>query len=839
MTSPQEVPIYKRSLFSWVLRTKWSFQLLLVLLIFGLVFMRVLPLEIQKRIVNEVLAVGDVGQLVTYCLIFLLAVLLSSLLKLAVNALQTVIGQRALTDMRRELYQHILRLPLSFFRKTPTGTVVASLVTELAASANFVGAAVAVPLSNVLTLVAIGAYLIWLNALLGIVTLSIYPIALFVVPLVQRGVNNWNKQRVDSSNKMASRITESVSGISEIHAQGSFQSEEHSYNTIIERLLRIRIIWTLYRHGVKVTNNLFVGLGPVVVMLLGGYLLMQGETELGSIVAFLSAQEKLYDPWKELIDFYQTQQDASVRYNKVMQIFEGETEFTLIADRLPAVPHRGRIEIQDLDFVTPNNIKLLDQVNLTIEAGEHLALVGFSGSGKSTLAKCIAQLYSYTGGEVLLDGHSVSSMSKEEIIRSIGFISQDPFIFTGTIGDNLLYACNAVEDFPDRDGNSKPINLDDKIAALQQAGVFVDTLRFGLNTILDLQLYPELEERFLKVRGNFRENFGNELAEHVEFYHQDNYLYHSTIIENIIFGYIQDNLALDNLEEDQAFLGFLKDANLSLPLLETGADLLKQTVDILGREVPRDPVFFEQTPITPDEYDSYLELVDQLPGSSLTGLMKGQRLLLLKLAFRYVPALHKIIDLQPLLEKLILSGRQEFRLWSGEHMAGAVSFYRDSEYIRSQSILNNIFFGSLTSDSPKVEDRVNQCIVQLLIEEDLLEQVADIGMEFEVGTRGDKLSGGQQQKLSIARVLLKKPKVLIMDEATSALDNASQSRIQNLIEKWKGSTTVISVIHRLDLLPSFDKVAVMKSGKVVESGAPQKLLEDQGVLYELVHGKKH
>lgn len=839
MTSPQEVPIYKRSLFSWVLRTKWSFQLLLVLLIFGLVFMRVLPLEIQKRIVNEVLAVGDVGQLVTYCLIFLLAVLLSSLLKLAVNALQTVIGQRALTDMRRELYQHILRLPLSFFRKTPTGTVVASLVTELAASANFVGAAVAVPLSNVLTLVAIGAYLIWLNALLGIVTLSIYPIALFVVPLVQRGVNNWNKQRVDSSNKMASRITESVSGISEIHAQGSFQSEEHSYNTIIERLLRIRIIWTLYRHGVKVTNNLFVGLGPVVVMLLGGYLLMQGETELGSIVAFLSAQEKLYDPWKELIDFYQTQQDASVRYNKVMQIFEGETEFTLIADRLPAVQHRGRIEIQDLDFVTPNNIKLLDQVNLTIEAGEHLALVGFSGSGKSTLAKCIAQLYSYTGGEVLLDGHSVSSMSKEEIIRSIGFISQDPFIFTGTIGDNLLYACNAVEDFPDRDGNSKPINLDDKIAALQQAGVFVDTLRFGLNTILDLQLYPELEERFLKVRANFRENFGNELAEHVEFYHQDNYLYHSTIIENIIFGYIQDNLALDNLEEDQAFLGFLKDANLSLPLLETGADLLKQTVDILGREVPRDPVFFEQTPITPDEYDSYLELVDQLPGSSLTGLMKGQRLLLLKLAFRYVPALHKIIDLQPLLEKLILSGRQEFRLWSGEHMAGAVSFYRDSEYIRSQSILNNIFFGSLTSDSPKVEDRVNQCIVQLLIEEDLLEQVADIGMEFEVGTRGDKLSGGQQQKLSIARVLLKKPKVLIMDEATSALDNASQSRIQNLIEKWKGSTTVISVIHRLDLLPSFDKVAVMKSGKVVESGAPQKLLEDQGVLYELVHGKKH
>jgi ABC-type multidrug transport system fused ATPase/permease subunit len=77
-----------------------------------------------------------------------------------------------------------------------------------------------------------------------------------------------------------------------------------------------------------------------------------------------------------------------------------------------------------------------------------------------------------------------------------------------------------------------------------------------------------------------------------------------------------------------------------------------------------------------------------------------------------------------------------------------------------------------------------------------------------------------------------------MDEATSALDNASQSRIQNLIEKWRGTTTVISVIHRLDLLPSFDKVAVMKSGKIIESGVPDKLLADQGVLHELVHGKK-
>ena len=111
-------------------------------------------------------------------------------------------------------------------------------------------------------------------------------------------------------------------------------------------------------------------------------------------------------------------------------------------------------------------------------------------------------------------------------------------------------------------------------------------------------------------------------------------------------------------------------------------------------------------------------------------------------------------------------------------------------------------------------------------------------MEFHVGNNGDKLSGGQQQKLAIARVFLKRPQVMIMDEATSALDNNSQARIQVIVEKWRGKCTVISVIHRLDLLSSYDKVAVMKEGKIVEWGSPATLKEEKGLLYELIHGKK-
>ena len=165
-------------------------------------------------------------------------------------------------------------------------------------------------------------------------------------------------------------------------------------------------------------------------------------------------------------------------------------------------------------------------------------------------------------------------------------------------------------------------------------------------------------------------------------------------------------------------------------------------------------------------------------------------------------------------------------------------FTNVTEYIYGQTILNNIFFGKTTTSNPKAQERIDQSIIQLLIEEDFLEKILEIGMQYQVGTKGDKLSGGQQQKLAIARVFLKNPNILIMDEATSALDNKSQTRIQNLIDtRWRGHSTVLSVVHRLDTIKTYDKVAVMKAGKIVEFGPYDELMEKKGFLYELV-GKK-
>ena len=144
----------------------------------------------------------------------------------------------------------------------------------------------------------------------------------------------------------------------------------------------------------------------------------------------------------------------------------------------------------------------------------------------------------------------------------------------------------------------------------------------------------------------------------------------------------------------------------------------------------------------------------------------------------------------------------------------------------------------MKTQHPKAQEKISQNAIQLLIQDDLLETILKIGMEFQVGSNGDRLSGGQRQKLAIARIFLKAPKILIMDEATSALDNKSQARIQNLLENhWKGKSTVISIAHRLDIIKNYDYVAVMKSGKIGELGTYDELIGKKGLLYELVHGK--
>lgn len=838
MQNNDSKPITKTSLYSWVFHKNLKLQLLVAAVILITVAMRVLPLEMQKRIINQAIGMRDLHKLYLYCGLYIGATVLAGVLKYVINLMQNYIGERTLKEIRKRLYEHVLSLPVNFYRHTSPGQVISYTITELIPVATFIGAAVAVPLVNVLTFLAMAGYMFYLNPLLGALSISIYPVEIFVIPKLQKFFNRANRDRIDQNQQVAGLIGESISGVHEVHSNASIPLESNKFRKVIERLYSATLRMNAFKFGIKFVNNFFQSLGPFILFLVGGYLAIKGRFDLGALVAFLSAYEKLYDPWRELMDFWQNFVDSSVRYKQVMDGFDVAPEHDLICKGREPVSMDGNISIQDLSFEVGGGIRLLDKVNVEIMPGEHVALVGFSGSGKSTLALCIAQLYRYTGGTLKIDGFEVNDLSKQDIAKNVGMVAQQPFIFSGTVRENLMYTCDALalQGGSCTGGKGDP-SLDKTIEVVQQVGLFLDVLSFGLRFTLDPEKHAHLVEAIIHAREEFRESHAEDLKDDVEFFETEEYSQYLSVGANVIWGAPnKPEWRTDQLYRNEVFVRFLEEHGLRTPLETLGADIVAKTIGHIGPDAEH-PDQLLHTPVSIEEYDAIRRIAGKIDQGR--ELSDDARTTLLRLALTMVSGVHTITELPPELSAALVRTRVPFMDMMRELDPDALDFLNRSNYVHTRSIQDNIIFGRVKTNHKGSEERINERIMQLLIMEGVLEQVVEMGLDFEVGSMGDRLSGGQRQKIALARTFLKSPPIMILDEATAALDNASQARVQNLLtNKYRGKNTLVAVIHRFDLLKHYDKVVVLKAGRVVEQGGYEELLEKKGALHQLVHGKK-
>lgn len=834
-------PVTKRSMYYWVLHKNRPLQLAMITIIVVTVGMRLVPIEMQKRIISDAIQLKKVDALIYYCMIYITAVFSAGILKYAINILQAKVGESTLFRIRKHLYDHILTLPMPFFRRTSPGLVVSTLMAELLPMATFAGMAISAPLVNILTFFAFAGYMLYLDPLLAGLSVSIYPIEMMIIPMLQRKYNKLNRQKTNGLRHTSSIISESMTGIHEIQGNCAFSLEETKFQKSARWLYNITYRLQIVKFGIKFTNNLFQSLGPFILFLVGGYLAIQGKFQLGALVAFLSAYEKLYDPWKELMEFYQLYQDCVVRYKQVMDYFDLAAEFDSMPEGRATYELNGDIHIKDLSFTIGTNIRILDNIDLDIKAGEHLALVGFSGSGKSTLASAVGQMLKYTGGNVQLDGHEVAQMSKQDIAENVGIVAQHPFIFDGTIRNNLVYSSEALMR---QRGETDPVlpDLDRIIEVAQQVGLFVDVLGFGLRTTLTKDSPPELIESLIRAREQFQQLHGATLHNDIEFFNAEAYLQYASIAENIVFGASRDeNISLSNIHKQHHFVNFLEEFNLLTQLELLGCLIATLTIELIHNS-PDQQELLQRSPVPADALPTYRQIVEQLrraqtPEEGLVKLEQDARGELLFLSLNFTPSQHSIATIPEELFNSISSIRKSFKKYMDEHMPQTFTTYSRDKYVHTLTIMDNIAYGHIKLDNAGAEERVQKHMNQLLIIEGVLEPILEIGLNHSVGNMGEDLSGGQRQKVALARAFLKQPPIYIFDEATSALDNASQTRIQNIMERMlKGKATILSVVHRLDTLPGYDSVAVLRSGKLVEKGTYEELMEKKGSLYELVHG---
>ncbi len=850
--------ITKKPLFYWILTKYRGLQLFLLLLIIVSLFFKVYPLEMQRKIINIAINLKKLELLYLYCALYMGAVLLAGLIKYYINVLQSVIGQKILIHMRQQLYTHVLRMPLQFFHKTQAGIIISAMTSELNAVGNFLGGALAIPAASVLTFIAFLGYMIYLNPLLGVMTSLIYPFEFIVIPMLQKRYNILNRKRVRTTRSMANLVNESVSGIHEVQSNSSFQLEQNKLDTFITKFYTTMKGLFIFKYGIKFSNNFFQSLGPFLLFLVGGYLAINGQFTIGALVAFLSAYEKVYDPWKEIIMYYQDYQDAQVRYKQIMETFDMPEEILIdIPKDLETKTLKGKIEARDVGFQINEDVRLLEEINLDLEAGKHLALIGFSGSGKSTLANLLSQLLTHNEGTLKIDDYNIEDLSKLDIAQNLSTVSQHPFIFTGSVNDNLLYSCEALRfagkdiDLPDRDT---------VIDMVREVGLEEDIIRWGFRSIIPLEKARGLADKILSMRRIVHETLRQEFEGVVEFYDAETFLEYSNIGQNIIFGEYADNNTSDFLATRKRFQTFLHTHDLEETLLQLGQNIAETTVTLL-RDMRQDEFFFQGSPMEPNEFDRYADIIQKLKKQQSRDLEQKEKDDLLKLALRYIPGQHKIFTISESLRQTIVEVRSKYLL-NVEHInieqckdgtiqqqivpidkmkekeqedENIFTPYCSSQYLYNHTLLDNVLFGTVI-DRDAIRTQLGELALHHFSKEGLLDEIIEIGLDFHVGSKGDNLSGGQKQKIALARALLKKTPILILDEATSGLDNSSQTKVQNYInDNLKGNTTVVAVVHRLDMISEYDHIIVLKAGKIVESGTYDDLLAAKGVLYELVN----
>src|SRR3954471_10502430 len=405
------------SIYRFVLRYSLPEQVYLVvvtLLSFPFLYA---SLDLPKQIVNEAiggkhpphelfgLGLGQIGYLVLLCFVFLVFVLINGWFKYHLNVRKGRVGERMLRRLRYDLFERLLRFPMRHFDRTATGEIIAMLTAELEPVGGFIGDAFALPIAQAGTLLTIFIFMFVQNPLLGAAAIALYPLQAYFIPKMQRRIRQLGRLRVRRVRSLSDRIGESIAAQVEIRTNAGAQHQLADISHRLGEIYDIRFDIYNRKFLVKFLNNLLNQLTPFFFFVIGGYFVINGELSFGALVAVLAAYKELSAPWKELLDFYQNQQDVAIKYEQVVEQFHvaDMLDPRLLFDEGRAIqPPQGEVELTNVSLVDSDGIRLLDGLNLAFPFGTHVALVGPSNGGKNLVPQLLARLDMPSGGQITL-----------------------------------------------------------------------------------------------------------------------------------------------------------------------------------------------------------------------------------------------------------------------------------------------------------------------------------------------------------------------------------------------------------------------------------------------------
>ena len=358
------------------------------------------------------------------------------------------VGQRMLYTLRNAIFNKLQELPVSFFNQNKAGDLISRVNNDTDKLNQFFSQSLMQFVSSIITMIGAGIFLLSINFELGAAALSPAVVIVIFTMALSPWVKSKNAKNLQSVGGMSAEIQESLNNFKVIIAFNRRDYFRKRFDDANKENYKTAI-------GAGLANNIFVpvyGLlssaAQLIVLLFGIYLISVGNFTLGLLVSYISYCINFYNPLRQLAALWTSFQVAMASWDRISQILFLETNLALVEND-QTVTSDALLEFKDVHFSYDDSKEILHHINLRFEKGKTYALIGPTGGGKTTTASLISRLYDATKGTVLLNGKDIRSFSAAERTQKIGFILQEPFLFTGSVKDNILYGNSQYKDVSD------------------------------------------------------------------------------------------------------------------------------------------------------------------------------------------------------------------------------------------------------------------------------------------------------------------------------------------------------------------------------------------------------
>jgi len=352
--------------------------------------------------------------------------------------LMSYVGQRIVAHLRQQLYDHLQRLPLSFFDRMPTGLLMSRVTNDVNLVQGAVSNALTGLLKDPLTLVGLLAVMFIREWQLSLISMVVLPFAFFPVVKFGRMLRRISTKSQESMGDISVILHETISGSRIVKAFGMEEYEKERFSRENIRYFRYLMKSVMVRALSSPMMEFLGGIAIVVVILYGGYRVIEGVSTPGEFFSFLGALLLLYEPIKRLSRVNNVVQEGIAAATRIYDILDTSPGIQDQPDAIDLTPIQRELELRNVQFRYDNEPVLKD-INLKVSAGEVIAIVGVSGAGKSTLVDLIPRFYEVSDGAVLIDGINVRNVTMDSLRNQIGIVTQQTILFNDTVRNNIAY----------------------------------------------------------------------------------------------------------------------------------------------------------------------------------------------------------------------------------------------------------------------------------------------------------------------------------------------------------------------------------------------------------------